>query len=291
MTVRLVAGDPQSVVFRFFDGNGLDLTEDQQRKIERLYSREDFRRVFASEIGDIGYPPRALEQYTAALEETVDVGAVADHGFKLVVDYGFGSTSFVMPQVLAKLGADVLGVNPYAATSGAMEFDRTTHAELVASLVRASGAKIGAVIDPDGEHLTVIDDEGRVLDDVTTLMAFVTLVSGHLIGDQVALPVNVSRVVEDLVAAGRRAGALHEDLHPGPDGRGHGAGRGVRGQHRRWLHPPGLPARLRRGRLAGEAARAAGRRGHHALRGGRQPARGCTWPTRWSSRRGSRRAS
>jgi mannose-1-phosphate guanylyltransferase/phosphomannomutase len=200
VTVRLVAGDPQSVVFRFFDADGLDVTEDQQRKIERLYAREDFRRVFASEIGDIGYPPRALEQYTAALEETVDVSAVADGGFKLVVDYGFGSTSFVMPQVLAKLGADVLGVNPYAATSGAMEFDRATHAELVASLVRASGAKIGAVIDPDGEHLTVIDDEGRVLDDATTLMAFVSLVSGHLLGDQIALPVNVSRAVEDLVA-------------------------------------------------------------------------------------------
>ena len=40
-------------------------------------------------------------------------------GFKLVVDYGYGSTSFVMPQVLSKLGADVLGVNPCtAATSG-----------------------------------------------------------------------------------------------------------------------------------------------------------------------------
>jgi mannose-1-phosphate guanylyltransferase/phosphomannomutase len=200
LTVRLVAGDPQSVVFRFLDANGLDVTEDQQRKIERLYSREDFRRVFASEIGDIGYPPRALEQYTAALEETVDVGVVAGAGFKLVVDYGFGSTSFVMPQVLAKLGADVLGVNPYAATSGAMEFDRDTHAELVASLVRASGAKIGAVLDPDGEHLTIIDDEGRVLDDSTALLAFVTLVSRRLVGDQIALPVNVSRVVEDLVA-------------------------------------------------------------------------------------------
>ena len=112
VTVRLVAGDPQSVVFRFFDSNGLDITEDQQRKIERLYSREDFRRVFAAEIGDIGYPPRALEQYTAALEETVDVGAVADSGFKLVVDYGFGSTSFVMPKVLAKLGRRRAGREP-----------------------------------------------------------------------------------------------------------------------------------------------------------------------------------
>ena len=55
-----------------------------------------------------------------------------------------------------------------------------------------------------------------MLDDVTTLLAFVTLVSGHLLGDQIALPVNVSRVVEDLVAPARRAGALHEDVHRRP---------------------------------------------------------------------------
>jgi mannose-1-phosphate guanylyltransferase / phosphomannomutase len=53
------------------------------------------------------FPPRALEHYTTALEATVDrrhPGA----GFKLVVDYAYGSTAFVMPNVLAKLGADVL---------------------------------------------------------------------------------------------------------------------------------------------------------------------------------------
>jgi len=200
LTVRLLADDPQSVVFRFFDANGLDITEDTQRKIERLLTREDFRRVFASEIGDIGFPPRALEQYTAALEETIDVEVLQAAGFKLVVDYGYGSTSFVMPNVLAKLGADVLGFNPYASTAGAMEFNRQVHAEEVASLVRASGAQIGAVLDPDGEHLTLVDDEGRILDDPTTLLAFVSLVSNHPVGTEIAVPVNVSRVVEDLVA-------------------------------------------------------------------------------------------
>ena len=128
------------------------------------------------------------------------MGAWPTAGFKVVVDYGYGSTSFVMPNVLAKLGADVLGVNPYAATSGAMEFDRATTPSWWPAWCGPPGPKIGAVIDPDGEHLTVIDDEGRVLDDTTTCWPSSTLVSGHLIGDQIALPVNVSRVVEDLVA-------------------------------------------------------------------------------------------
>ena len=43
--------------FRFFDDSGLDISEASQRKIERQFSREDFRRVPAEEIGDIGFPP------------------------------------------------------------------------------------------------------------------------------------------------------------------------------------------------------------------------------------------
>ncbi|MCU1498676.1 MAG: nucleotidyl transferase [Acidimicrobiales bacterium] len=199
-TIRLVDGDSQSVVIRFFDRDGIDITTDTQRKIERLFAREDFRRVLAGEIGDIGFPPRALEHYTAALGETVDLAAVRDKGFKLVVDYGYGATAFVMPNVLGKLGADVLGVNPYASTRQSITVDKAEAQANVSRLVQASGAHLGALIDADGEHLTLVDDNGRVLTDDEARLAFVTLVAGHLLGDRIALPVNVSSVAEKLVA-------------------------------------------------------------------------------------------
>jgi mannose-1-phosphate guanylyltransferase/phosphomannomutase len=188
-SVRLVEDDPQAVVIRFFDERGLDLAENEQRKIERLLNREDVRRVFPGEIGDIGFPPRALEQYTAALNATVDTAALAAARLKVVVDYGYGSTSFVMPNVLGNVGADVLGVNPYANTFGAMAYDAAVHAREVAALVVASGAQVGAVIDPDGEHLTLVDERGRVLSHTQALLAILTLVVERLVGDQVALPV------------------------------------------------------------------------------------------------------
>ena len=201
LTVRLIEGDSQSVVIRFFDGHGLDLSESDQRKVERLFNREDFRRALPAEIGDIGFPPRALEHYTAALEATVDTELIRGKRFKVVVDYAYGSTSFVMPNVLAKLGADVLACNPYASTVGVLDYDAAAHAENVAGLVRASGAHLGAVLDPDGEHLTLIDDEGRVLSNVQALLALLELVADHLLGDQVALPVAVTRHAESIVAS------------------------------------------------------------------------------------------
>ena len=149
---------------RFFDATGADISEDAKRKIERLFQREDYRRVLPEEIGDISFPPRALEDYTVALEATVDIDAIYRRRFKLVVDHGYGATSFVMPNVLAKLGADVLSVNPYASTSGHDRVRRRHGLRTGRRPGRASGAHLGAVFDPDGERLFLVDDEGALLD-------------------------------------------------------------------------------------------------------------------------------
>jgi mannose-1-phosphate guanylyltransferase/phosphomannomutase len=200
ITIRLEEDDPQSVVIRFFDSKGADISESAQRKIERLFLREDFRRVFPGEIGDIGFPPRHLEQYSSALEDVVDVSRIAAAGFKVVVDYSYGAASFVMPNILSKLGADVLAVNPFASTAGIMSWDRDEHAASVAPLVRASGASLGAVIDPDGEHLALVDDAGHVLSDDEALLAYVWLVAGHLEDRCIALPLSATSHADRLAA-------------------------------------------------------------------------------------------
>jgi mannose-1-phosphate guanylyltransferase/phosphomannomutase len=196
ITVRLVAGDPQSVAIHFLGEDGLDLDESAQRKIERLYYREESRRVLAAEIGDIGFPARTLELYTLELVAGVDLEAIRGEQFKLVLDYAYGAASFVMPNVLAKLGAEVLAVNPQASTIGLMSFDRTLHAARIGDLVRSSGAHLGAVIDPDGEQLTIVDDRGRVLSDDEALLMFVRIVAGSNNDARIAVPVSASREVE-----------------------------------------------------------------------------------------------
>jgi len=200
ITIRLDPADPQSVVIRFFDDNGLDITEEAQRKIERLYARQDFRRVFPGEIGDIGFAPRALEHYSTALEGTVDVDAIRATSFKVVIDYTYGSTSFAMPNVLAKLGLEVLAVNPFLSTAGVLRADIEEHARQVGDLVRSSGSHLGGVIDPDGETLRLIDDEGHVLSHTEALLAILTMLPGNLYGDRVALPVNTTAKAERVLA-------------------------------------------------------------------------------------------
>lgn len=194
LTVRLAPGDPDSVEIRFFDSQGRDIDEGAQRKLERILYREDFRRAFAGDIGDIVFPPRAIEYYTAALERSVDSARLRDRGFKVVLDYSYGAVSSVLPNVLPKIGADVLTVNPYASTASATEAveDLTSRAEHIGDLVRASGSDLGMIFDPDGETATLIDDLGRVLSPERALLVLVNLVCSVVRGARVALPVSVS---------------------------------------------------------------------------------------------------
>ncbi len=258
ITVRLAPGDPDSVEIRFFDADGRDIDQSTQRKIERLLYREDFRRAFGGDIGDIVFPPRALEFYTAALERSVDIDRVRSRGFKIVLDYSFGAVSIVMPNVLTKIGAEVLAVNPFASTAAATADTGDVNVMRVAELVRASGSDLGFVIDPDGEVSTVIDDTGRILEPEELLLVLVSLLAEAQPGARVAVPVNATRAVEDirgaesvvrtkLANASLMEAAAMEQV-------------AFAGVVRRRVHLAGLPARVRRRGDAGEAARPPRRR-------------------------------
>ena len=192
LTVRLSPDDPQSVAIRFFDSDGLDLSESEQRRIERLYHREEFRRVTAGDIGDIDFSPRALEHYTADVVEAFDLPNASRRDLKLVLDLSYGAASFVMPNLLSKVKADVLSINPYAQTPGMISVDPVASAARVVQSVRASGADLGAVIDAGGEHLTLVDGTGRVLTDDEALMVFLDLMTAGDEPVRVALPATVS---------------------------------------------------------------------------------------------------
>ena len=214
ITVRLAAGDSERVEIRFFDSNGRDITELSQRKIERLLAREEFRRAFAGDIGDIVFPPRALEFYTAALEDSVDAERLQARAFKVVLDYSFGAASLALPAVLAKVGADVLAVNPFAATRpSSLGLDqREARVARIGTLVRSSGSDLGMLIDPAGETCALVDGSGRALDANQALGALLRLLVEARPGIRVALPVSATRVAADIVTSGGGRDPLDQDV-------------------------------------------------------------------------------
>ncbi len=57
------------------------------------------------------------------------------------------------------------------------------------------------MLDPDGERLRLIDDEGHVLSDSEALLALLSLLPGKIAGDKVALPVSVTQLAGSIAAS------------------------------------------------------------------------------------------
>ena len=74
--VRISPYDPRVVDIRFMQGDGLDLTREQERAIERSFFREDYRRAFLEDIGSIDYAPDAVELYCAGYLAALDVESI-----------------------------------------------------------------------------------------------------------------------------------------------------------------------------------------------------------------------
>ena len=56
--VRTAPFDPASVEIQFFDERGLDLDPTTERRLERAYYRDDLRRAFQFDIGELSFPAR-----------------------------------------------------------------------------------------------------------------------------------------------------------------------------------------------------------------------------------------
>jgi mannose-1-phosphate guanylyltransferase / phosphomannomutase len=203
IAVRSSPFDPQSVDITFFDERGIDIDSGTQRKIERAYYRDDLRRAFHHEIGELTFPPRGREYYLRGMLDTVDTDTIRAARPKVVVDFSRGAAALTGAVILGRIGAEVLSVN------AVLDDDREAlsrqemeaNLEQVAKLVGASGADLGAMVDATGERLRLVDARGRVVGLDEALLAYVDLVTRVGDAPTVAVPVPTSRVVEDLVAS------------------------------------------------------------------------------------------
>jgi mannose-1-phosphate guanylyltransferase/phosphomannomutase len=202
MSVRTSPGDPEMVEIRLFDGDGADLGATDQRKIERIFFREDYRRVGPMKLGELEFPARALEQYASGLLRAVDVEAIRARGLKVVVDYAFGPSSLIGPSVLGRLGCDALAVNAFVdenrpvLTAGELDL----LLENLADHVRNSGSNLGVLLEPGGEIAHLVDDTGRVLSQERGLLLFLRH-QATTVGETVVVPVSASWVCEEIAAA------------------------------------------------------------------------------------------
>ncbi|MDA0635653.1 mannose-1-phosphate guanyltransferase [Nonomuraea sp. MCN248] len=198
ITLRTTAGDPQSVDIVIMDDGGADLSPGAQRKLERVFSRQEFRRAFPGEIAELTFPARAVEDYTHELLRRIDMTGV--RGMKVVADCAGGTSSLVLPRLLGRAGIEVLTVNAVLDDLSPTETiaERRRDLQRLSELVSSSRAAFGVRFDPVGERIALVDEQGQLISEERALLVVLDLVAAERRGGQVALPVTTTRVAEQV---------------------------------------------------------------------------------------------
>jgi mannose-1-phosphate guanylyltransferase/phosphomannomutase len=201
VVLRTTPGDPQSIDIVFLDEQGADISQAARRKLERVFSRQEFRRAFPGEIAELSFPARALDSYTQELLRAVDTSGLAEANLKVVVDTAGGAAALVLPTLLGRIGVDVLTVNNRLSETSTTE-SLSTHLrdlERLGELVSSSRADFGVRFDHVAERLAIVDERGELIHDDRALLVLLDLVAAERgRGGQIALPVTTTRVAEQV---------------------------------------------------------------------------------------------
>jgi mannose-1-phosphate guanylyltransferase/phosphomannomutase len=182
------------------DREGLNIAKDKERNIERIFFREDFRRVYLDDIGSIQYAERVRERYTEGFLKHLNTKAIQDAAFNLVVNYADEPIADVLPAILDELNCNVVSLNAGIDKAGQIvpqaEFQSTL--KQMQLIVTALGSQLGAHLDPGGEKVVFVDNRGNVLKGITACAVMAELALRDAPGSTAAVPANLPNTFEKI---------------------------------------------------------------------------------------------
>jgi mannose-1-phosphate guanylyltransferase/phosphomannomutase len=199
--VRKSPYDPQVIDIKFFGENGMDLSASREKKIERLFFGEDFKRVGIEEVGELSFPfHRVAESYRDGVLNCLDKEIIRAANFRVVVDYAHSSASQIFPSILGELGAEVIALNAHLdekkITKTRAAFERAL--SQLSTIVKSLEADLGILFDTGAEKIFLCDEKGRILQGDQELAILTILVGRTTKKARLAVPVKASRVIDEL---------------------------------------------------------------------------------------------
>jgi mannose-1-phosphate guanylyltransferase/phosphomannomutase len=191
--------DPELLHIRFYEQPGIQLTSGLQKEIEKHFTRHELRRAAFNAVGAVTYPARVRESYAQDLLASLEVEAIRARRYRIVVDYGYSATSFVLPLVLGPLGIEAVSAHGFSADTAEPPGSVRASVGQAKRLVSAIGADLGAVFDRAGERLFLIDEQAREIPVEQTLLLFLRLMGSNGRSGKLAFPITVTSQVERML--------------------------------------------------------------------------------------------
>jgi mannose-1-phosphate guanylyltransferase/phosphomannomutase len=196
--VRLHPDRPDYILIEFIDQKGINISKAQEKKIEGAYFKEDLRRVQIHEIGNVVYPIQMIDAYCTAFEKHLNVEAVRHSNSKVIIDYSYGVSGAVLPQLLAKFGCDAVVLNASLKQTAVSASEREQLLTQLGHVVEALKANFGVQVSANGEQLILVDESGiPIRGEMLTALMVSMVLTAHPRGT-VVVPVHASSAVEQI---------------------------------------------------------------------------------------------
>jgi mannose-1-phosphate guanylyltransferase/phosphomannomutase len=201
MYVRIAPHNPRLLLIEFLDQDGIYLSKAGERKMETIFFREDFGRADVDQIGNLEFASRSIEQYQEDFARHIDSEPIVGRKLKVVADFTYGRVAGVFPQVLGRLGCEVVALNAYVDAVKAPKTRETRDALLpnLCQIVRTLKADLGVMFENDGERLTLVDEKGNIIQGDDLLSLYAVMVARTHPNAKIAVPVTAPARIEQLV--------------------------------------------------------------------------------------------
>lgn len=188
--------------FKFFNANGEFIDERAFAALESCLAKKSFSCQTYEKLGSVKADKSWIERHIkAALKLSgVSASSVTRAKLKVVVDAVNGAGSFALPELVRRLGAEVITLN--CDSSGKFPHPPEPTADNIKQLARAvkkHRADLGLACDPDADRLAIVDERGRAIGEEKTLALAVRQVM-TVKKSPVVINLSTSRMVADVAA-------------------------------------------------------------------------------------------
>ncbi len=181
----------------FLGPDGMDLPTRKTRAIETLFAREDFRRASIEEVGTLDYPTRTVESYRTDFLKHIDVDAIVNRRFKIVIDFAHGGASEIFGSIFSTLNAELISINAFPNPN--LPFGQNRNViEQLGSIVKSLGADFGIQLARSAEKITVVDRNGTEISDQLLLLLVTSLYVSTYQARKIAVPIMASMGIEEI---------------------------------------------------------------------------------------------
>ncbi len=191
--------DPAATEIVFFDGEGNEVSSTATKGIERIFYKENFRRVHFSEPGGISEIPRIYDFYREGFLRAIDADVLRKTAPKVVVDLNHSPAGNVLPGILAELGCEVIELNSHVSEDrpGSTPEQAVRTMDQLSRIVVTLGATAGFWMGPSGERVRLVDETGAVLSEDDALVTLAALCCRAERQGSLVLPVPAPLAVEE----------------------------------------------------------------------------------------------